>query len=1019
MIWRGEGESLGREGGVLAGRYRLLRELGRGDFGEVWAASDTVTGRDVAVKLLFAKADLELSRGQMEVLSLRQGLLGVVELLDEGSEDGQAFLVMELVDGRPFPGCEPPCTWEQISGVAVALLTTVGRVHAAFVVHRDLKPANVLVTPDGHVRLLDFGIAQGAGLDLDSFDGSEMLGPPKYKAPEQVGGSPPDERTDLYAIGVMLYEALSGRLPHEGKTPGLLLSNRLTRPPLPLSAAAPETPPMVARLIDRMVATQPEDRPASANEVLAALRGDNAIEETVLLWLGSQAALDRVVQEASQGRSIDVVGPRGHGRTRLLLAARERITPDRIVHLIQPAAGDAPLECLAPLTGPLDQATSEDASAAERAAEERVRAALARAEIVLVDDFERLDPLSRRVLSTVRGDGAVVRALLAPAEEGGAAVTLAPLTEKELRSLFAGPDRLLHLREDAARVLHERTGGVPAHVFREVQEWLSLGIVRRTRGLLVVSRSALDRLSAGLLGGESIAADIARPGDLSSYARETWIFAGLAWPHATITLLAELTRRSREEIHGEVDALSAAGLVHVLPDGRIAAQGPPSRGDWTEARVRAAHGAIARALPPGAPSRLHHLLLSDARDEAARLALAREAAASVARLIEEGRLAEAMASVETGIRAVRELGKSASSEKHALLALGAEAAFDEHTPQAANRLLHALYRVKPHVRDDAVEKLALAMAVEETDSDRAMQAAMLVPVQADARLERLRVRVLMRAARLRGDDAAAEALLDDLSRSAVGQDPEIAAHIEHARGRLRYRCGDFLGAAELHVSAARTGPPLHRIDAMCAAAWALIEAFELDRAEAIAEEARALAARHRHATYETYATWSLRAVAYRKRATRGPDMELVGALPHAVGQRVRGIILFTEAAVAWRAGHPETRGLAQTSWQILSGLDEKRGSLLMRCLLIAVDEPAEDVELVALHERAMGAGDGIGIQALGLLAMGGRLICDRLTASQIEALAGEIPRAFRDTPIDVLSVNESLEAIHKVCPGVI
>ena len=907
-----------RGGMVLAGRYRLSRVLGSGSFGEVWCADDLVTKRAVAVKLLHPDVELSQSRAHLEALALRQRLPGVVELLDEGNEGDLLFLVMELVDGQPFPGRNAPCAWSDIADVVVALLSTLARVHAAFVIHRDLKPANVLVTPDRQVRILDFGIAyQPSGVEGDSEDGSEILGTPAYMAPEQLRRQPLSERTDIHALGWMLYEALAGKLPHDGPGGRVALWTRLNRRAPPLLDLAPSVPPNVARIVDRMVALDPKERPASALEVLALLRGENAVEDPLFPWLGARTALDAVLRAGRESRCLDVVGAPGHGRTRVLLAAKQVLSTRHRAHFIAPGAEQG--------------LTTEWA-----------RGALERGEVILVDDFELLSPASREVVRAVRSAGVLIRALREPEESEGDVVTLRPLHEAELRSLFAGPDRLLHLREDAARELYRRTDGVPARVVREVTEWLNLGIARWARSLLVVPRSVLDRLAAGMLDGD-VGPDAAR---------------------------------ANGPVSGQ-------------------AGGPPSAGGLRRSR-------------------------DAARPESARLSIAREAAALATSWLDEGRLGEAVAAIERGLRAVRGCGPVAAAETSSLLALWAEAALEEGTPHAVDRLLYALHRADSTPHTKAIEGLALSMKVEEIGTDRAMTHAEPVAPCADPRLERVRVRVLMRGGFLRADEASEDALLDGLARSEAARDEETAARIDHARGRLRYRQGRYLEAASLHESAAaRPGSVLRRVEAMCAAAWALLEAFELDRAEAIAAEARALAAKHRHATYETYATWSLRAVAYRKGAAGGPDMELVAAVQYAVGRRVQGNTLLIEAAAAWRSGDSEGARLAEASCQLLSAIDDGRGTFLARCLTVALGVPASDADVAALHHRALvPSGVGLGIQALGLVAIGGRLLPELVPEGRLLALAEEIPRPFWDIPVDVLSVNEALSALRRAgVPG--
>ncbi|MEZ4309091.1 MAG: protein kinase, partial [Polyangiaceae bacterium] len=151
----------GREGmGTLAGRYKLHALLGRGGNGEVWEAEDRLSTGRVAVKILDRGRGAAAARVRREVSALRLlHLPGVVHLLDEGVESGRAYLVMERVNGEPFPGVPAPAAWERIEPVVTGLLETLSRIHAAGVVHRDLKPANVLVTPEGRPVVLDFGIS--------------------------------------------------------------------------------------------------------------------------------------------------------------------------------------------------------------------------------------------------------------------------------------------------------------------------------------------------------------------------------------------------------------------------------------------------------------------------------------------------------------------------------------------------------------------------------------------------------------------------------------------------------------------------------------------------------------------------------------------------------------------------------------------------------------------------------------------------------------------------------------------
>ncbi|MEO1233903.1 MAG: serine/threonine-protein kinase, partial [Myxococcota bacterium] len=205
-----------------------MDSLGRGAFGEVFRCVDEVTGHDVALKRLRPLAPLDGQRVRREICALR--LLrepGVVRLLDDFEEDEAVHLVMSLVDGKPFPGAFVD-GWDSLEPVVVSILETLARVHSAGVVHRDLKPANVLVDARASPVLLDFGLASGSVIgDRLTTDG-EIVGTPHYLAPEQAFGAEVDGRADLYALGAMLYEALSGRVPHAGEGAIAMLHRKLT-----------------------------------------------------------------------------------------------------------------------------------------------------------------------------------------------------------------------------------------------------------------------------------------------------------------------------------------------------------------------------------------------------------------------------------------------------------------------------------------------------------------------------------------------------------------------------------------------------------------------------------------------------------------------------------------------------------------------------------------------------------------------------------------------------------------------
>ena len=308
-------------GGHVAGRYALVALIGEGAQGEVWEAHDQLRGEVVALKWLREDGDLEPARFRREVAALRLlRLPGVVRLLDDGIHEGRPFVVMDLVRGLPFPGRDAPRTWSAIAETTLALLETLARIHAAGVVHRDLKPQNVLVTEAGRPVVLDFGLSVGEALGSRLTQQGFLVGTPMYLAPEQITGHEVGPQADLYSLGLLLYEALSGVSPHSAPRLEELLARRLAAPARPLLDVAPGTPVGVANVVDALIQRRVEARPASANDAIEMLRSGRALRvgDRELPWLGEDTAVAAVCAAAERGRSIDVVGAAGLGKTRVL-----------------------------------------------------------------------------------------------------------------------------------------------------------------------------------------------------------------------------------------------------------------------------------------------------------------------------------------------------------------------------------------------------------------------------------------------------------------------------------------------------------------------------------------------------------------------------------------------------------------------------------------------------------------------------------------------------------------------------
>ena len=286
-------------GSLLAGKYRLLASIGRGGMGEVFAASDVHTGAEVAVKVVSRtrSSDVFMQRLHREAMAagrIRSDFVPRVYDVDR-TEEGEVFLVMERLHGESLAErlrarASAPLTWDEVRRIGDDLLSGLIDAHAAGVVHRDLKPANVFVVgararesggPDGasgageRAFILDFGVCKFDLPDTEKLTTTgESVGTIAYMAPEQIrGASKVDERADLYAFGVVVFEALSGRLPYDATGQMAMIASKLERRARTLREHAQVAcPAALDAVIARALARRPEDRHGSAEELRAAWR---------------------------------------------------------------------------------------------------------------------------------------------------------------------------------------------------------------------------------------------------------------------------------------------------------------------------------------------------------------------------------------------------------------------------------------------------------------------------------------------------------------------------------------------------------------------------------------------------------------------------------------------------------------------------------------------------------------------------------------------------------------------------
>jgi eukaryotic-like serine/threonine-protein kinase len=259
--------------------YRIVRPLGSGGMGEVYAAEDTKLHRLVALKILppaMAADPDRLSRFRREAQAVAAlNHPNVVTVFSVEEDAGRHFLTMELVEGQTLttvqrPGGLPLSNW---LAVARPLVDAVAAAHAHGVVHRDLKPSNVMVTTEGRVKVLDFGLAklqprleQGddATISARMTGPHHVMGTPAYMSPEQAEGRPADHRTDIFSLGIVLYELAAGRRPFTGDTSVSIISAILKDTPGPLTQVRPDLPPDIDRIIRRCLAKDPLRRYQSA-----------------------------------------------------------------------------------------------------------------------------------------------------------------------------------------------------------------------------------------------------------------------------------------------------------------------------------------------------------------------------------------------------------------------------------------------------------------------------------------------------------------------------------------------------------------------------------------------------------------------------------------------------------------------------------------------------------------------------------------------------------------------------------
>jgi serine/threonine protein kinase len=273
---------------VLAERYRVVGLIARGGMGRVYRAEQLALGREVAIKVLDGARNDESDEFRERFVREAETNAqlthpNTVQVFDYGvTDDGLPFLVMELLDGRTLRDVmadEAPLSLARVLPILRQVTAALREAHLIGVVHRDLKPSNIFVcAPDSatgaeHVKVLDFGLVKRAAMDLEVTRPGMVLGSPMYMSPEQVQGQPVSPRSDVYALGMVLYQAIAGVTPFDRGSPTEVMMRHVSAPVPPLAARAPTivVPASVETVLARCLAKDPRDRFASADELMRAL----------------------------------------------------------------------------------------------------------------------------------------------------------------------------------------------------------------------------------------------------------------------------------------------------------------------------------------------------------------------------------------------------------------------------------------------------------------------------------------------------------------------------------------------------------------------------------------------------------------------------------------------------------------------------------------------------------------------------------------------------------------------------
>ncbi|MNX04747.1 Serine/threonine-protein kinase PrkC [compost metagenome] len=511
----------------IANRYDVIRLLGEGGMGSVYLAQDRTADRQVALKV----ARDPLSPERFEHLKHEFWLMtrlhhpNLVEAYDYGRlDDGSPYLTMEVVEGKALDETLP-LSPEQVRDVAIQTARALGYIHAQGFVHCDVKPENLRVMPDGRVKLMDFGLMERTGRI-----GGPIRGSLSYMAPEVAKGATVDARSDLYSLGIMLYQLASGALPFQAESPAAMLRAHLSQAVPPLDATLPED---LRDLLPQLLAKDPASRPSNAAELLLAL-GEEGAQGPAYLFspplVGRAETLSRFDSGELANGTWTLVAPAGMGKSRLikefrfqaqlgdrpfLLAACPPQTgapyapiAELLRQLLPLASQHAPeildaarmslARLLPELARPEDAAFEMEPQQEKRrlhaAISDLIRAvAEAKGLLLAVEDIDTLDSSSREVLeqlSRLAAEGGLTLLTTRTSEgtglEAETILWLEPLSQADVRALIEGMIGHAQVPESFVGAAFEAAGGNPQSLSNLLQHLVDTGVIRAERGRWVL-----------------------------------------------------------------------------------------------------------------------------------------------------------------------------------------------------------------------------------------------------------------------------------------------------------------------------------------------------------------------------------------------------------------------------------------------------------------------------------------------------------------------------------------------------